>query len=45
MPRAGAPRTIVPVPTRARAETAAARIDAARERLRRQIPPPADDDG
>ena len=35
-PRADAPRTILPV-------TPAAKIDAARERLRREIPPPADD--
>jgi hypothetical protein len=39
-PRSDGPKTIVPRP-----DTPAAKLDAARERLRREIPPPpADDD-
>jgi len=38
-PRADAPKTIVPP----RAEPAAKRFDEARDRLRREIPPPDDD--
>ena len=39
-PRADGPRTIVPAPK----DSPAARMDAAKERLRREIPPPADEE-
>jgi hypothetical protein len=41
-PRVDGPRTIVPAPAAA-TDSAATRFDAARDRLRREIPPPADD--
>jgi hypothetical protein len=45
-PRAEAPRTIVPQrePAASSDSSPAQRFDAARERLRAQIPPPADDE-
>jgi len=41
-PRPDGPRTIVPAPP-AVTDSSATRFDAARDRLRREIPPPADD--